>query len=191
MTAEPIGEVVWAPDLVKQRKAGYTIEDVLALPDEAPRVELSDGVLIVVPSPSARHQKLNWRLASWLERHVPKGFEPQMAVGVAVDYTSTLEPDVLILHGPVDPDRHYFSPDQVVVAVEIVSPGTKRRDRLEKPGVYAAAGIQHFWRIELNPVHVFAYDLVDGRYELVADANDELVLEKPFEIRLPIRELAP
>ncbi|MEU4562042.1 Uma2 family endonuclease [Actinoplanes sp. NPDC023936] len=190
MTAEPLGPVVWAPDPVKQQKAGYTIEDVLSLPDEAPRVELSDGVLLVVPSPTAGHQRLNWRLATWLERHVPKGFEPQMAVGVVIDHTSTLEPDALILYSPVDPGHHYFGPDQVVVAVEIVSPGTRKRDRFEKPGAYAAAGIQHFWRIELNPVHIFAYDLAGGRYELVADSAEELVLDRPFEIRLPIRELA-
>ncbi|MFC4067405.1 Uma2 family endonuclease [Actinoplanes subglobosus] len=189
MTAEPVGPVVWAPDPVKQRNAGHTIEDVLALPDEAPRVELSDGVLLVVPSPSARHQRLTWRLASWLEQHVPEGFEPQMAVGVVVDHTSTLEPDVLILHSPVDPDHHFFQPEQVAVVVEIVSPGTRRRDRFEKPGIYAAAGIPHFWRIELNPVHLHVYDLVDSRYELVADSADEVLLTRPFEVRLPIREL--
>lgn len=34
-------------------------------------------------------------------------------------------------------------------------------------------------------------DAIDGEYKLVADATEELVLDSPFEIRLPIRELAP
>lgn len=75
--------------------------------------------------------------------------------------------------------------------VEVVSPGTRKRDRFEKPGDYAAAGIPHYWRIEQGPVHVYAYDLVDGRYELVADSADELVLTAPFPIRLPIRDITP
>jgi Uma2 family endonuclease len=190
MTAEPTGHVAWSPDPVKQRNAGYTFEDVLRLPDDAPRVELWDGVLTVTPSPAAGHQKINWRLAAWLEDHLPSGYEPQMAVGVVVDVRRTLEPDALILHSPVDPDHHYFEAEQVVVAIEIVSPGTRKRDRLQKPGLYAAAGIPHYWRIEQNPAHAFAYDLVNGRYHLTADSADELVLSAPFDIKLPIRDLA-
>ncbi|GIJ32360.1 hypothetical protein [Micromonospora sediminimaris] len=43
----------------------------------------------------------------------------------------------------------------------------------------------------LNPVHVNAYDLVDGRYELVADSAEELIVTKPFDVRLPVRDIAP
>ncbi len=191
MTAEPVGETVWSPALAKQKSAGYTVEDVLSLPDSAPRVELSDGVLQVVPSPSGAHQKINWRLVSWLDRHLPPGFEPQLALGMVIGYRSTLEPDALILRSPIDLDHHFVEPDQVVVAVEIVSPGTRRRDRLEKPALYAEAGVAHYWRIEQDPVHVFAYDLVAGRYELVADSTEELVLTAPFELRLAIRDITP
>ncbi|WP_433370793.1 Uma2 family endonuclease [Actinoplanes sp. CA-142083] len=71
------------------------------------------------------------------------------------------------------------------------TPGTRRRDRLEKPAVYAAAGVRHFWRIETEPVHVHAYDLVDGRYEPAGDSDEVLRLSKPFAIEVPIREIAP
>jgi len=90
MTAEPTRRVMWTPDLTKQKRAGYTVEDVLKLPDDSPRVELSDGVLTVVPSPSGGHQKINWRLVAWLERNCPVGCEPQMAVGMVIDHRSTL-----------------------------------------------------------------------------------------------------
>jgi hypothetical protein len=45
MTAEPTGHVMWAPDPIKQRLARYPLEDVHSLPDDAPRIELRDGVL--------------------------------------------------------------------------------------------------------------------------------------------------
>ena len=191
MTAQPAGHVMWTPDPITQRQAGYTLEDVLLLPDDAPRVELRDGVMIVVPSPSIGHQKIGNRLWTWLADHAPDGFEPATAVGVAVGLKDSLEPDVLLLRRPLTFTNHFVLPEQVVIAVEVVSPGTRRRDRLEKPAEYAAAGIPHYWRIEQNPVHVFAYDLVDGGYELVADSADELVLTAPFEIRLPIRDITP
>jgi Uma2 family endonuclease len=191
MTAEPIGEFDWSPDPWKQRMAGYTVEDVLDLPDNAPRVELTDGVLTVVPAPTGGHQMINSLLIQWLRRNLPEGYQSLMAVGLLIDGDTTREPDALILRTPVDLDRHFYLPSQAVVVVEIVSPGTRRRDRLEKPALYASAGIRYYWRIEQKPVHIFAYALVDDRYELVADSAEELVLSKPFEIKLPIRDIAP
>ncbi|WBB65097.1 hypothetical protein [Micromonospora sp. WMMD812] len=47
----------------------------------------------------------------------------------------------------------------------------------------AAAGVIHHRRIGPNPPHMYAYDLVDGRYEPVADAAEELIVDKPFDIR--------
>jgi Uma2 family endonuclease len=182
---------MWTLDPVKQRMAAYTLEDVLSLPEDAPRVELRDGVMIVVPSPSIGHQQIGNLLWMWLRQHAPDHFEPATAVGVAVGLRDSLEPDVLLLRRPLTLTHHFLLPDQTVLVVEVVSPGTRRRDRMEKPVIYAAAGIPHYWRIEQDPVHVFAYDLVGGSYELVADSAEELVLAAPFEIRLPIADITP
>jgi Uma2 family endonuclease len=194
MTAQPVEPArrePWTPDPIRQRLATYTVEDVLDLPDDAPRVELRDGVIIVVPSPTVGHQDIGALLWMWFRSHAPAEYRPALAVGVAVTHKDTLEPDVALLRRPVADTSHYFDAEQVALAVEVVSPGTKRRDRFEKPGDYAAAGIKHYWRIEQDPVHVFAYELVDGAYKLVADAPDELVLDRPFEIRLPIQDITP
>jgi Uma2 family endonuclease len=191
VTAEPTGHVMWSPDPIRQRLAAHTIEDVLNLPDDAPRVELSNGVMIAVPSPTLGHQFIGNLLWSWLAQHAPEELASATAVGVAVNVDSTLEPDVLLLRRPLVLANHFVTASQVVIAIEVVSAGTKRRDRLEKPAQYADAGIPHFWRIEQDPLHVFAYDLVNGRYELVGDSGEELVLKAPFEIRLPIRDITP
>ncbi|GAA2549332.1 Uma2 family endonuclease [Winogradskya consettensis] len=193
MTAEPTGPAMWSPDPIRQRAADHSIEDVLNLPDDAPRVELRDGVMIVVPSPTIGHQNIGNLLWLWLRQHAPDSFLAVTAVGVAMGFRDSLEPDVLLLHRPVPDSNHYVLPSQVAVAVEIVSPGTKRRDRLEKPAEYAAVGIPHFWRIEQGPLRIFAYDLVDGQYQLAGEGNSEsdLELTAPFEIKLPIREITP
>ncbi|WP_307871800.1 Uma2 family endonuclease [Micromonospora sp. U21] len=194
MTAQPIeptAQGMWSPDPMRQRLANHTIEDVLALPDEAPRVELRDGVLVVVPSPTFGHQNIGNLLWMWLRQHAPAELTPATAVGVAINYRNTLEPDVVLLQRPVAADHHYFEADQVVLAVEVVSPGTRRRDRLEKPADYADAGIPHYWRIEQGPLHVYAYDLVGGRYELAADSAEELIVAKPFDMPLRVRDITP
>jgi Uma2 family endonuclease len=147
--------------------------------------------MIVVPSPTIGHQNIGNLLWLWFRQHAPEEFRPVTAVGVAVGLKDSLEPDVLLVDALVENTNHYVMPAEVAIAVEVVSPGTKRRDRLEKPAEYAAAGVRHFWRIEQGPVRVHAYDLVDGRYELVAQSETELVLSAPFEIRLPIREITP
>ncbi|WP_199753222.1 Uma2 family endonuclease [Actinoplanes sp. ATCC 53533] len=190
MTAEPVGHVMWTPDPIRQRAANYTVEDVLELPDDAPRVELSDGVMVVVPSPTINHQNIGNLLWLWFRQHAPAGYQPGTAVGVATGFKNSLEPDVVLLREPVA-NSHFFDAAQVAIAVEVVSPGTKKRDRLLKPVEYAAAGVPHLWRIEQDPVHVFAYDLVGSQYQLVADSADELVLTAPFEIRLPISDITP
>jgi Uma2 family endonuclease len=190
MTAEPIGPAKWAPHPVRQRERDYSLEDVLALPEEAPRVELDNGVVIVVPKPSLNHNDTANLLWMWLRQNAPAHLRPATELGVVVSHRNTLEPDVLLLRRSVA-NHHFFEPQDVELVVEVVSPGTKRRDRLEKPALYARAGIPHFWRIEQDPVHVFAYDLVDGRYDLVADATEELLLNEPFEIKLPIRDITP
>lgn len=191
MTAQPTGHVMWSPDPVKQRLALHTVEDVLCLPDDAPRVELRAGVMIVVPSPTFDHQDIAGLLWSWLRQRAPREFRATMGTGVAVSFDTTFEPDVALISADIDGSRHYTVAGRVTLVVEVVSPGTKKRDRLEKPAEYAAAGIPFYWRIEQGPLHIYAYELVDGRYELTADSDAELRLSAPFEIKLPIRDITP
>ncbi|HEY7271097.1 MAG TPA: Uma2 family endonuclease [Actinoplanes sp.] len=191
MTAEPTSRGMWSPDPIRQRLAAHTLEDVLTLPDDAPRVELHDGVMTVVPSPTFGHQDIAGLLWYWLRQHAPEKFKASYATGVALSLTTSFEPDVLLVDARVPDNNHFARADQVTLVVEVVSHGTKRRDRLEKPADYAAAGIPHFWRVEQDPIHIFAYDLGKNGYELVADATEELVLKAPFEIRLPIRDITP
>jgi Uma2 family endonuclease len=49
-------------------------------------------------------------------------------------------------------------PEDIMLAVEVVSPHSGTRDRLHKPGEYAEAGIPHYWRVEIRPglvVHTY------------------------------------
>ncbi|MFI9640009.1 Uma2 family endonuclease [Micromonospora sp. NPDC051925] len=200
MSAEPIptSPGPWCPDPMRQQRADYTLEDLLALPDDAPRVELVDGVIQVTPSPTLGHQDTASLLWLWLRSHAPDHLRVAQAVGVGLSPNTSRQPDVLLYRAEVPADRFRLRPSDVVLAVEIVSPGTRRVDRFAKPGEYAAAGIPFYWRVEQDPVHLYAYRVGDRvgpggerQYELVADSAELIELAEPFDIKLPIAEITP
>ncbi|MEU5939806.1 Uma2 family endonuclease [Micromonospora sp. NPDC047548] len=200
MSAEPIPHSPgpWCPDPRRQQRADYTLEDLLNLPDDAPRVELVDGVVQVTPSPTLGHQDISFLLRLWLHSHAPRHLRAAQDVGVELTVNTSRRADVLLCRAGVPSGLSLISPADVVLAVEIVSPGTRRVDRFAKPGEYAAAGIQYYWRIEQDPVHVYAYRRGDRlgpggerQYELVADSAELIELTEPFEIKLSVAEITP
>ncbi|MFI6230754.1 Uma2 family endonuclease [Micromonospora echinospora] len=200
MSAEPVPTPPgpWCPDPMRQQRADYTLADLLALPDDAPRVELVDGVIQVTPSPTLGHQSISSRLWMWLHTHAPEHLHAAQAVGVALTANTSRQPDVLLHRAGITADRSLLRPEDVLLAVEVVSPGTRRVDRFAKPGEYAAAGIPYYWRVEQDPLHLYAYRIGDRigpggerQYELVAESAALVELAEPFDIKLPVSELAP
>ncbi|WP_112625193.1 Uma2 family endonuclease [Micromonospora saelicesensis] len=189
----------WRPHPARQQRAGYQVADLRNLPDDdSRRVELVDGALQVAPFPTLVHQDICGLLWTWLRGHAPADVRATQAVAVELSHDTSRCPDVLLCRSDVPSDRSSLRPQDVVLAVEIVSPGTRRIDRFAKPCEYAAAGIPFYWRIEQDPVHVYAYRIGDrvgpGRerqYELVADGPDVIELTEPFDIKLPVAEITP
>lgn len=127
----------------------YRREDYLALPDE-PRCELIYGRLYVSPSPNPRHQNVVLLLAQHLLRIARStggiAFVAPLDVGLA-DH-SMVQPDVIYLAAGsrgIIGERLEGAPDLVV---EVLSPGTSRRDRGEKLALYAETGVKEYWIVD-------------------------------------------
>jgi Uma2 family endonuclease len=56
------------------------------------------------------------------------------------------------------------------LVVEILSPGSVRRDRYEKPGLYAQFGVREYWIIDQANRSVEIRALGEGRYSLHSSA---------------------
>ncbi len=56
----------------------------------------------------------------------PAGFEVEREMTIRLDDRNRPEPDLLLTTLPYDPDRTYYSPDAVHLAVEVILPGTVR-----------------------------------------------------------------
>jgi hypothetical protein len=83
----------------------------------------------------------------------------------------------------------------VLLVVEVISPSHAKIDRWDKPIRYAAAGIPHFWRVELEggrAPYVLCYGLDGDRYaELgtVWSGEEEETVDIGFPVTLRPAEL--
>lgn len=136
-----------ALDLLHRRD--WTPDELLALPDDGYRYEIIDGGLAVSPPPSPRHQGVLARLARLLDERLPVGEHQIQGVGLAVHGRRPTEfviPDLLVYVGEL-PERH-FTPEQVRLVVEVVSPSSRRMDRATKRDLYEELGVPEYWVID-------------------------------------------
>ncbi|PJE97501.1 Uma2 family endonuclease [Streptomyces carminius] len=133
----------------------WTVDEVLALPeDTSQRVELVGGALMMSPAPGLGHQRASHRLHVLLEQAaeaVGADVEVFEAINVVVP-DGLLIPDLAVVDAAATEEAGVaVSAHDVLTVVEIASPSTRIADRKLKPSLYAAAGIEHYWRVELEP----------------------------------------
>ncbi|WP_250280786.1 MULTISPECIES: Uma2 family endonuclease [unclassified Frankia] len=169
---------------------GWTTDDLDELPVSNHRYELTDGALSVSPSPSNLHQALGARLFAALEDITPEPFALAMAVDIRFGRQLTRVPDLMVIRSD-EPARHWFSPAEVVVAIEIESPGNHVEDRTTKPALYAQFGIPHYWRIEPVPPRVTTYRPGPAGAYVATGSGQRLTVTEPFPVDLDLTVLLP
>ena len=172
----------------------WTTDDLDALPDDGRRHELIDGVPIVSPSPTTGHQRLAGRLFAALDALCPPELAVTQAVDVRINRRRSLTPDVLVATAEAtERNVSHYVPAEVVLVVEIVSPGSLAMDRIMKPALYAEAGIAHFWRVETDGgvrVATYRLDTETDVYTSTGDFDDVIDVSQPFPMSLPIATFA-
>ena len=162
--------------------------------DTSHRCELVEGILLVAPRPASLHQRAMVRIAAELDRQLPERWTALADYEVVVDASfppTVRAPDVVVVSTARAQDNPPRLPaGDVLLAVEIVSPGTGRTDRVTKPAEYAEAGIPHYWLVDLEPpVTLTAHLLVDGAYEVAAEGTGVLDLSGPAPVRIDVAGL--
>ncbi|MFI7129847.1 Uma2 family endonuclease [Nonomuraea sp. NPDC050153] len=174
---------------------GFVAEDLDHIPDLPAHTELIDGSLVFVSPQREFHHTVIFRLHVELEGLVPEGHEVFQEMSVKLAPRQRPEPDLIVLkpNTTIDRDITCFQAEDVVLAVEVVSPDSEVRDRKRKPVLYAEAGIPHFWLIEeINGqpvVHVYALDPVTGSYVTTGVHYDSLKIPVPFDIDIDLTKL--
>lgn len=147
-----------------------TLDDVALLgqADENHRYELTEGNLSVMPPADDEHNAIVMKLAVWLISHGCPVDQVQANSGVRISENHSGRTPDLIVRRSAPSGMTWADPADVTLAVEVVSPGSAKLDRMIKPGEYASAGIEHFWRIERDAGHPTAH-----LYRLGVDADGE------------------
>ncbi|QNK80799.1 Uma2 family endonuclease [Nakamurella sp. PAMC28650] len=173
-----------------------TLEEWDDLPEEGYRwAELAEGVLQVSPSPAMKHQLASSELLLALGPTARvAGFRVVTDMDVLVDpvFPATVRrPDLSIVDlSSADPER--LVARNVVLAVEIVSPGSGHRDRVTKPSVYAKAGILSYWILDIagSAAVLDVFELEGQAYRRVQHADGgTVVITAPFTVAIDVDAL--
>lgn len=174
-----------------------TYEDYCALPEEPGyRFEVLDGFLVKEPSANVPHQRVSRRLQRLLEDYFlavdPAGEVFNAPLDLTLGKYTVVQPDLfyvssqqkdLVLHARVD--------GAPTLVVEILSPSSLRKDRLQKMRIYQNASVPHYWIVDPEEKTMECYCLSGGLYVLVASGMDSEELSHPSlpGLQLPLSAL--
>ncbi|HKN95760.1 MAG TPA: Uma2 family endonuclease [Pseudonocardiaceae bacterium] len=185
-----VSAMPWADHLM-------SLDDWAALPeDTSHHYELVEGVLQVSPRPASDHQWALTELAYQLRGQLPTELValPEVEVVLAPQLPATVRtPDLVVVPRSVavtSPTR--YQSDDVLLAVEVISPGSRERDEVTKLYEYSEAGIPGYWLVDLeDQVSLTAYLLVDGEYEVVGKGGGTVPLTEPVAVTVDMGALLP
>ncbi len=130
-----------------------TYEDFLLLPDDGKRHEIINGVHYVTPSPTMQHQQLlgclHYELEHYLRQRPGLGQVFLSPLDVVLSDWDVVEPDLLLV---LRTQENILTEQNVqgapAIVVEILSPGTRRRDQTVKRKLFERSGVVEYWLID-------------------------------------------
>jgi len=178
------------PDVLLPAHEGpWTIEDVLALPeDNSQRIELLDGMLYVSPLGNASHQRLVFEASYSLRGACPKEFETTIELNVQFDGDRMFIPDFTVLKKRGAKGLTVPAADVLLIG-EVLSRSTKVNDLVLKRQVYAEAGISYYLIIDPagDVPQASLLELEEGKYVEIARSDDGvLTFDRPFPVTIEL-----
>ncbi|MCK0112864.1 Uma2 family endonuclease [Ornithinimicrobium sp. F0845] len=171
----------------------YTVEDLHAYREQRDdmTVQLIEGELVVSPSPSVVHQVVHSRLFGVLLAAAPgRVLVLSAPLDVRAGESTVVQPDILVIDDVDRRGAEVTTPP--ILAVEILSPSSRRTDLVRKPEVLSEFGVEHYWVVD--PVHpaIRPFRLVGGTYESgqVVLGDDLFEIAVPFPVSFRPADLA-
>lgn len=163
--------------------------------DNSRHYELQEGVLQVTPKAAPLHQRAAHASVGQLNSQLPEIWEAAADVEVALDSErpATVRVPDAVITTPEAMERadSRLNAADVVVAVEVESPGSRRVDRLVKMQEYAQVGIPQYWLVNIDkPVSVSAHSLVaEGLYEAYFNSGGVFKATVPCALTVDLSSL--
>ena len=144
-----------------------TRADLDLMPEDGHRYELIDGVLLVSPSPELPHQDMVGNLHLLLRAGCPPHLKVVLApFDVVLAEDTCIQPDLLV--APRSQFTRKELPGAPLLAVEVLSPSTRRIDLLLKRDRLQSAEASSYWIVDPVEVAVTVLELHDGTYREIA-----------------------
>ncbi|MBR1398192.1 MAG: Uma2 family endonuclease [Selenomonadaceae bacterium] len=137
-----------------------------AYKDERNDYDVINGEVYMMAKPTASHARVQRNILGIFDRRLKgKRCESFSEIDVFFSEDDNLVPDVLIVCNPdiVEERGIYGTPDLVV---EILSPSTARRDKIQKKSIYEKYGVKEYWIVDPFSKSVEIYLLKDGKFIL-------------------------
>jgi Uma2 family endonuclease len=136
-----------------------------------PRYELIDGELLVTPAPDSSHQVVVGALHAILRAYVK-----EHGLGKALLSPADLElrpkyitqPDIFVIPPGTRPGRRWRGVRALRLAVEVLSEGSRRHDRVTKRNHYLDVGVEQYWVVDIDGGVVERWRAGDDRPEIVS-----------------------
>jgi Uma2 family endonuclease len=157
----------------------WTYEEFAQLPDDGNRYEVIAGELYVTPAPTTLHQKVVVRIVHALEQFVEQHGLGEVFVGpidVLFEEGNYLAPDLVF----VRKDRVEIVSDRGLegapdLVVEVLSPGTAKRDRGIKRERYRHFGVREYWVVDPDARRIEISRVTDDGEEPIQIVGDSFV----------------
>jgi Uma2 family endonuclease len=155
----------WTADEVRQR--------LLHESWSWPRYELVDGQLLVTPAPGVAHYRaVMWlfdRLREYLDRE-PVGQVMLSPADLALLPETVSQPDLFVPpRSQAEAANEWSDITHLLLAVEVISPGSARNDRGWKRQHYQQARVAEYWIVDLDARLLERWRPDDDRPEIVQD----------------------
>jgi Uma2 family endonuclease len=138
------------------------------LPDDGNRYEVIDGVLHVTPSPGMPHQAVSGQLYRLLTDYLERFGQEKTVLYSPADISWTkhtlVQPDLFVLRQKEFLTGQWKAVKHLLLAVEILSPSSRRRDLVIKRDLYRRYGVEEYWVVDIpaRAIHVWRRGDRDG-----------------------------
>jgi Uma2 family endonuclease len=193
-------------DLVTPPGRLFTIADYAELgEDDRYRWELQEGNLVMSPSPSPDHMLASGELRDQLKTQLPgtvvviQDVDIDLQLDRADRPGTSRRPDLIVIQRSevtrVRAEGGILRASEVVLAIEIISPGSRRTDYVIKRAEYADAEIPHYWIVDLEPpeaVSLQAFRKIGDSSDYVDDgkAVTSYTAELPYPVTIDIAKIS-
>ena len=180
-------------DKDRVKESPVTYEVYAEMPDDGNRYEILDGVLeMMSPGPSTVHQGVSGTLYL-LTQSCATDYVIYMApLDIILNRTNVLQPDLVMIRRDrldiVTMRGIEGAPDLVV---EVLSPGSRKRDKVRKAAIYARHGVPEYWIIDPSARTLEQHVLASDHYVIgnLFEEGDTVLSDKLPCVSFTVAEL--